>query len=126
VRFARTQGIAAALAGIMLALPVAAESLGVGDSAALGGIVLSGIAVLFFIQTLANLSIWRRGDEHLRTVIAETGAVSFWLMQGGLFLWAAAEKLGVAPAASAWDLTVALMGGYLVISSVVAFRRGLS
>jgi hypothetical protein len=62
----------------------------------------------------------------IRQMVAEAGAVCFWVRQGALFLWAAAEKLELVPALSAWDMMTILMGFYLVISSVISVRRGLT
>ena len=39
---------------------------------------------------------------------------------------AAAEKLELVPALTAWDMMTILMGFYLVISSVISVRRGLA
>jgi hypothetical protein len=87
---------------------------------------MAAIVGLFLLQTVLNLSVWTRADEMIRQMVAEAGAVCFWVLQGALFLWAAAEKLELVPALSAWDMMTILMGFYLVISSVISVRRGLT
>ncbi|MCF8506579.1 MAG: hypothetical protein K9G59_16855 [Caulobacter sp.] len=124
--FYRQQGVVMALAGVMLAAPVAARLLWAPLPAALAQAVMAGIVALFLLQTLLNLTVWMRADEMMRRMIAESGSVCFWVLQGALFLWAAAEKLDLAPALSAWDLMTILMGVYLVVSSVLSVRRGFS
>src|SRR5215217_4596854 len=59
-------------------------------------------------------------------MIGAAGAACFWVLQGGLFLWAAAEKLDLAPALSSWDALVVLMTFYLLVSSVLSVRRGFA
>ncbi|MBI1407537.1 MAG: hypothetical protein GC145_15605 [Caulobacter sp.] len=124
--FYRQQAIVLALAGIMMAAPVATVAVFGKVPEPLGSIVMLGVIAVFLVQTAFNLTVWRRGDEMMRQVISETGAVCFWILQGLLFLWAAAEKLGLAPALSAWDIMTILMGVYLVISSLMSIRRGLA
>jgi hypothetical protein len=73
---------------------------------------------------------WRAGAKPLLALPPAHAA--FWeeavdlLFEGALFLWAAAEKLELVPALSAWDMMTILMGFYLVISSVISVRRGLT
>lgn len=107
-----------ALAGIMLLAPIA--PLGLSPE-----VTFLGIAVLLAIQTAANLLLWRRADELLRRITVEAGALTFWLSQGVLFLYAAAERLGLAPEVNAWSLIGIMMALYILASSIVATRRGL-
>jgi hypothetical protein len=124
--FYRQQAMAMFLAGAMLATPVAAIAAWGPLSTTLASIVMLGIIAAFLLQTFYNLTVWRRGDELMRQLMSESGAVCFWVLQGLLFLWACAEKLDLAPHLSAWDLMTILMGFYLVISSVMSVRRGFS
>ena len=124
--FYRQQAIVLALSGVMMAAPVLARLLYQPLSGHLAGAVMAAIVGLFLLQTLLNLSVWNRADEMIRQTVAEAGAVCFWLLQGALFLWAAAEKLELVPALSAWDMMTILMGAYLVISTVISVRRGLT
>lgn len=124
--FYRQQAAVMALAGIMLAAPVTARLFWAPLPAALAQAVMAGIIALFLLQTLLNVTVWMRADEMMRRMIAESGSVCFWVLQGALFLWAAAEKLELAPALSAWDLMTILMGVYLVVSSIMSVRRGFS
>lgn len=120
VRAARRQGAVVILAGLLMAWPVLAA-----ETRLLNGPVAYGLVlVVFALQSALNWSVWRRGDELTRRTISDAGALSFWVMQGALFLYAAAERLGLVPTATAWQITVVMMAGYLILSSVVAFRRG--
>jgi len=122
VRDMRLQGAILILSGLLLAAPVAA--LAWGNTAPV--LTLIAIAMVFALHTAMNLSLWRRGDEMIRRVIIEAGALAFWIGQAVLFGWAAAERLGVAPGLTAWDILVVVMGLYLVCSATVGLRRGLS
>ena len=120
-------------AGLLIALPAlgARQALAAPVAAALSGntapvLTLIAIAAFFILHTGLNLNLWRRGDEMIRRVIVESGAMAFWIGQAALFGWAVAERLGVAPALTAWDILVVVMGLYLICSAVVGLRRGLS
>ncbi|MFN3815675.1 hypothetical protein [Brevundimonas sp.] len=122
VRDMRLQGAVLILSGLLLAAPLAAAL--AGNPAPV--LTLIAIAVVFAGHTAMNLSLWRRGDEMVRRVILEAGGLAFWIGQAALFGWAVAERLGVAPALTAWDILVVVMGLYLVCSMTVGLRRGLS
>ncbi|MDB5470747.1 MAG: hypothetical protein JWR84_2307 [Caulobacter sp.] len=122
----RDQGLVLFLAGVMMAAPVAALTLFDPLPAPIASAVMMAIVAGFLVQTAYNIVVWRRGDELMRRVISDTGAVCFWVLQGLLFLWAAAEKLNLAPVLSTWDVMTILMGFYLLISSVISIRRGLA
>jgi hypothetical protein len=51
--------------------------------------------------------------------------VTFVILQGALFLWAAGEKLGLLPVLTLWDAACVMMTAYLVIAGIVLWRRGL-
>ncbi|ATQ43653.1 hypothetical protein [Caulobacter mirabilis] len=124
--FYRLQAALQLLAGILLALPVLAIRLfpaGV-QTPAVATMVM--VTALFLIQTVANLTVWRRADEMTRRMIADAAVASFWVLSSALFLWAAAEKLGLAPALSSWDALTVMMAVYLLISSTLAVRRGFA
>lgn len=108
------------LAGLMLLAPMYAPALASPDT------VFGGIVVLLIIQTVANVMLWRAADEMLRQVMAETSAMAFWALQGSLFLYAAAERLGLVDTISGWGLTGILMAVYLVASIAAAARRGIA
>jgi hypothetical protein len=124
--FYRQQALVMGLAGAMMAAPVAVVALVDPLPVPVASIVMLGIVAAFLVQTAYNLTVWRRGDEMMRRLIAEVGSVCFWTLQGLLFLWAAAEKLNLAPALSTWDLMTILMGFYLTVSMLMAMRRGFS
>lgn len=124
--FYRQQAAVMALAGLMMAAPVVARLAFEPLPVQLAQAVMAGVIALFLLQTLLNVTVWMRADEMVRQMIAESGSVCFWVLQGALFLWACAEKLELAPALSAWDLMTILMGVYLVVSSILSMRRGFS
>jgi len=116
-RCARFQVASMLLAGAMLLLPM----LGLDPMLSFAGVV-----VLFVLQTAANVALWRAGDELLRRVVMETGAICFWSLQALLFLYAAAERLGLVASVTAWGLIGVLMVAYVIASSLVALRRGFT
>lgn len=125
--FYRQQGAVMLLAGLMMAAPVAAVlAFGEAPPRGLAIAMLAGLVGASLIQTMLNLSVWNRADEMMRRMIAETGSVCFWLLQGLFYLWAAAEVLGLAPALSSWDLMTVLMAVYLTVSAGAALQRGLA
>lgn len=124
--FYRQQAVVLVLAGPMMIAPVVAHLLFDPVPAALGMTVFGGVLLLFLVQTAYNVVVWRRGDELIRQITLEASAISFWILQGALFFWAAAEKLDLAPAISAWDSSTILMGTYLLVAGIVSTRRGYS
>lgn len=126
VSFYRQQAAVMALAGVMLAAPLAARLVWQPLPGGLAQAIMAGVVALFLLQALLNVTVWMKADELMRQMIVQSGSVCFWVLQGGLFLWACAEKLELAPALSAWDLMTILMGVYLVVSSFMSIRRGFS
>jgi hypothetical protein len=124
--FYRQQAVVMFLAGILMAAPVVTTASFEAIPMVVASIIMLAILAIFLIQTVYNLTVWHRSDELIRRVTSETGAVCFWVLQGLLFLWAAAEKLGLAPPLTAWDIMTVLMGTYLVVASIMSARRGLS
>jgi hypothetical protein len=122
--FQRLQAGALVLAGLMLALPLAASPGGSEPDRAVALAAMAGVIACFLVQTALNWTLWRRSDEFLRRLIAETGSLCFWILQAALFLWAAAERLGLAPAADAWSGVVVMMTVYLLASSFINVRNG--
>lgn len=117
-----------ALQGVVLLLGVAMVTL-VASGRLIGLTGLAGfglVAGLMALQTVLNVWVWRTSDELIRRVTVEAGAFCFWLLQGCLFLYAAAEQFGLVPTVSAWSLTLALMTVYLISSTVIVIRRGLA
>ncbi|RZJ27976.1 MAG: hypothetical protein EON85_10040 [Brevundimonas sp.] len=121
VRDVRIQSAVLGLSGVVMALPMVLSGLAVPPVIALGAVVL-----LLVVHTALNLQLFRSVDELFRRTVVEAGAATFWLGQGLLFLWAAAERLAAAPPITAWDVYVVLMGVYLVVSMIVTLRRGLA
>lgn len=114
------------LAGVMMATPVLTPLLISPLPSAIASAAMAGLIALFFIQTVGNITIWVRSDELMRRAMAEIAAVSFILLQGALFLWAAGEKLELLPHLSLWDAASIMMTAYLVIGMIITWRRGLA
>lgn len=109
----------ALLAGAMLLLPV------FGTAVASPGVVFAAVLFLLALQSAANLMLWRAADEMLRRIMSETSAMAFWASQLGLFVYAAAERLGLVQSVTAWGLMGLMMGIYFVSSMIAAARRGI-
>lgn len=121
VRDTRIQAAILGLSGVIMVLPMILSGLRTPATASLAAVVL-----LLVLHTILNVRLYRSIDELFRRTVVEAGALTFWLGQGLLFLWAAAERLGVAPPLTAWDIYVVMMGAYLIVSLVVTVRRGLA
>lgn len=116
------QSLTLILAGGMLgAVPLLSGGLSDSDKV----LFFAGITGVFILQTVINLLIWRTADEFYRRMMVETAAVAFWVLQSALFLWAVAERMGLAPALQSWDAVAVLMAVYLLLSCLVAWRLGL-
>lgn len=107
------------LAGLMFLAPI------YGPNWVSPDLVFAGIVVALIVQSVANLMLWRRADEMLRQVMAETSAIAFWALQTALFLYAAAERLGLVQTISGWGLIGILMAVYLIASIIASARRGI-
>lgn len=107
------------LAGLMLILPI------YGANWVSAEVAMAGVLVLLVIQTVANVMLWRQADEMLRRIIVETGALSFWTLQLALFVYAAAERLGLVEGMTAWGMIGILLAVYMVASALTAARRGI-
>ena len=124
--FFRQQGAVLLLAGVMMALPVGVGIIaGTPPPTALATATMIGVLLTFAVQTALNLAIWKRADEFMRRMISEAGSLSFWVLQALLFLYAAAERLGLVPAITAWDCAVVMMAGYLCASAIISTRNNL-
>jgi hypothetical protein len=108
------------LAGILFILPV------FGSAWTTPEVVFGAVLLLLAVQSGANLMLWRNADEMLRRVMLETSALAFWAVQLSLFIYAAAERLGLIGTISGWGLMGVLMGVYFIASIVAGARRGLS
>jgi hypothetical protein len=113
------QVIVMLLAAAMFLLPV------FGPALASPEMVFAAVLLLVVVQSAANLMLWRTADEMLRRVMLETSALAFWSLQLALFIYAAAERLGLVGTITAWGLMGILMGVYFIASAVAAARRGL-
>jgi hypothetical protein len=121
IRSVRFQALVCILSAVVMVLPILLPALGISPQVA-----MALVAVLLVGHTLLNVGMWRSSDELVRAISVEAGAAVFWIGQGLLFLWGAAERLGVAPGLSAWDVYVVLMGLYLATAAIVTARRGLA
>jgi hypothetical protein len=107
--------------GLILVLPIVFTLAGLA-----GGLAMGLIVLLFAVHTVLNVRVWRGVDELLRRTTMEAATATFFLGQGLLFLWAAAERLGVLPPLTAWDIYAVLMTLYLMVSAIASARRGLA
>lgn len=107
---------------MIMVLPIAAMN---GFGAQTLGAIAVALFALLAVQSRINWRLWGEGDEVTRAVIAQTGAVCFWVLQLGLFAWAALTKLKLASDVDSWTLMTVLMGAYLIVSVVISTRRGL-
>ena len=113
------QVIVMLLAGTMFLLPI------FGTAVATPEVIFGAVVILLVLQSIANLMLWRAADEMLRRVMSETSAMAFWALQLCLFVYAAAERLGLVDTVSGWGLMGILMGVYFIASIIAAARRGL-
>jgi hypothetical protein len=113
------QALVMLIAGGLMVAPIWGPNLASPD------VVFIGLVLLSLVQSVANLMLWRRADEMLRRVMVETSALAFWASQMALFLYAAAERLGLTGGVSAWGMMAVLMTIYLLASAVASMRRGL-
>lgn len=126
VVFYAQNGLVLLLAGVMMAIPVVTPMLFSPLSPMIASAAMTGLIALFLIQTAGNIAIWARSDELMRRAMAEIAGVSFAILQGLLFLWAAGEKLELLPRLTLWDAASVMMAAYLIIGTVITWRRGLA
>ena len=124
--FYAQNGFVLLLAGVMMGVPVLVPILFAPLSPMVGSAAMAGLIALLLVQTAGNIAIWVRSDEFMRRAMGETAAVSFAILQGVLFLWAAGEKLGLLPSLGLWDATSVMMAAYLMIGLAITWRRGLA
>jgi hypothetical protein len=120
-RQVRLQAVVMGFSGLILVLPIVFALAGLA-----GGLAMGLIVLLFAVHTVLNVRVWRGVDELLRRTTMEAATATFFLGQGLLFLWAAAERLGVLPPLTAWDIYAVLMTLYLMVSAIASARRGLA
>jgi hypothetical protein len=125
IAYFRLQGAVLALAGLLMVTPELLRLLKPDLDRAAAMTAYVGLFVAFGLQTALNILIWRRSDELIRRAMSEGAAACFWLLQGLLFLWAAGEKLRLLPRLDSWDALTVLMAVYLIMSTIVGYRRGL-
>jgi len=113
------QMLVMALAGVMMLLPM------FGARFLPPALVMALLLALLIVQSAANLLLWRRADEMLRRIMSETSTLAFWALQTALFVYAAAERLGLVQGVTAWGMIGILMGVYFVASAIAAARRGI-
>lgn len=124
--FHAQSGWVMALGGVMMAAPVLIGAVYDPVPPMIASAAMIGLVALFLIQSASNISVWVRSDELMRRAAAEIWAITFVILQGALFLWAAGEKLGLLPVLTLWDAVNVVMTAYLLIAGVVMWRRGLA
>lgn len=121
---ARRQAAVLIAAGLALAIPpLAMASVA---SLPLRQAAMAAIVGLLLVESLYNWRLWRRGDELTRRVIVESFAVTFWITQFGLFLFAALAHMALVGDVSSWVLLQLMLAVYLVTSVVIGVRRGIA
>lgn len=115
------QSLAMILAGILYLIPLVA-----GPAVWLPAAAYGGILVALTVQTIVNWRLLRRSDELARRAMIEAGALCFWGLQGLLFLYAAAERLGMVEPLTAWTASVIVMPVYLAASVWAYARRAVA
>lgn len=118
---ARLQAVVMVFSGVLLLLPMIFSLAGLSP---LFGVAV--IVVLLILHTVMNVRVYRQADELLRRTMMEAATIAFFLGQGVLFVWAAAERMGAVPPITAWDIYAVLMILYLFASMVISVRRGLA
>ena len=116
----RLQGTVVLLAGVLLLTPLLATAHGINTSFA--PYLFSLIVLVFLGQSVLNFLLWRRADELFRKATADTGSISFWILQGLLFLAASAQRLGLIPNFSLWSAMVLTLGVYSIAGIIVSLR----
>jgi hypothetical protein len=117
-------GITFFLGGVLIgAPPLLLPVIGEDDQAKTA--LFAGIVAVFALLTVFNIMTFRSIDEFYRRAVLESMALSFCVLQGALFLWAAAERFGLVPALNSWDAYTASMAGYLVLSIIIGRRAGI-
>ncbi|MBY0305157.1 MAG: hypothetical protein K2W86_08430 [Sphingomonas sp.] len=119
----RRGALVAALGGLLIMVPPIAAHAGLGTE--MRSVVALALGALLLVECLINWKMWKDGDELARAVIAQTGALCFWVLQLGLFIWAALARLDLVAEVDSWTLMTILMGAYLVTSVTISVRRGL-
>lgn len=114
----RLQGALMVVAGMMLAAPPM-----LADMPELGNLAFGGLIALVALHILLNSLVWRGSDGFNRRITVETAAVTLWALMAALVLWAGAERMGLAPALSAWNGLVIVMAVHLLSGGWSAVRR---
>ena len=117
----RLQAVSLGLAGVMILLPVLSGG-SVMKTPWLAAMVFALIVGLFMWQSVVNVRVWRQSDEFQRGQLMLVCAITFWVGQGALFLWAAAERLRLAPSLSSWDIVLLLMTLYVLASGWIGIK----
>lgn len=124
--FYRLGGWVILLAGLLAALPPAAVLVAEPLPRAAAWTVFASVVLLSGLQFALNVRLWRKADELTRRATTEGACLALLVVEGLLFLWAAAEVFGLAPAASAWAIWTLTFVAYVVTCTCVSWRRGLT
>jgi hypothetical protein len=123
--FYRLAGWVMTLAGLLAAIPPLAAGLFDPLEPSAAWTVLAALIVISLVQVALNVRLWRAADELTRRVTFEAACIAFFIVEGLLFLWAAAEVMGLAPAVSAWAVWTLMFAAYLFVAGWVSYRRGV-
>jgi hypothetical protein len=80
-----------------------------------------GVVVAFLaVRIVYTIYVFRRGDEFARQRVRHVTWWTYFAGQTALLAYAAAERLGLAPTVTAWDILVLLVGLSIVMSAFVS------
>jgi hypothetical protein len=105
------------LLGVFLALPNVAFGLGWPP-----GLVYAAMAVFVAGRTVYALRQLRTADEFIRRRMLEGSLWTLLLTTTGLLLYGGAERLGLVPVATSWDVLVVVMGIAVLTPSFLVRR----
>ena len=120
LRISRLQGLVFLLASALLLTPLVATARGLAPSSTPW--YFAGIVVAFLLQSFLNIRLWLQADEFLRATLERTCTITFWVLQGGLFLAASAQRLGLLPNFSLWSAMVITLGVYSLATLYISWR----
>jgi len=120
LRIGRLQGLVFLLASVLLLTPLVATARGLAPSSTPW--YFAGIVVAFLLQSFLNIRLWLQADEFLRATLERTCTITFWVLQGGLFLAASAQRLGLLPNFSLWSAMVITLGVYSLATLYISWR----
>ena len=75
-------------------------------------------AVFIVIRVSYTLLMWRSADEFVRSRVTGISWWTFFISQTALIAYAGAERLGLMPPLTAWDIMVSITGISILVSAL--------